>query len=299
MDIKEADSWFTKTFDLPVASSLTLEGGQKPTALLSAKIVGYQYRQTMSSPLEQFVLVDISGSHVSPGTVAFNRDDKRGGFTDQLELRIWFADDGAFFVTKSGPDTTSESGSASSSMSYTVDVGTFGKTATANAAWSITSGVSRSIPDFELISRTGATGDRELNHLYRMRLIGESKYSVPPDAVEFASSALGLVREPPPRAVGDLPIYSSALFRRPSAADGTRTLKISLRHRVMTIEKTFFPGPPPGLFPIYQPEKPDEKQLHVIPRWYGSVTAKIEPAIATHEWSFDIDLHDGDATVHA
>lgn len=298
MDIKEADSWFTQTFDLPVASAVTLEGGQKPTAMLSAKIVGYQYRQTLSSPWEQFVLVDLSGSHVSPGTLAFERDDKRGAFTDRLELRIWFADDSDFFVTKSGPDTTSESGSASRSMSYTMDGGFFGLTPTANAAWSITSGVSRSIPDFELISRTGAEGDRALNHLYRLRIIGESKYSVPPDAVDF-DSGIGRVREPPPRATGDLPIYSSALFRRPSAADGTRTMKISLRHRVMTIEKTFFPGPSPTLIPIYQPDRPDEKQIHVIARWYGSVTAQILPAIATHEWSFDIDLLNGGAKLHA
>lgn len=297
MEPAEAPVWFSQTFDLPPASNVVFFGGQAPVVLLKATIAGYQYRPKLTAPIEQYVLVDLSGTTVSPGKLSADRDDKRGAFTDRIELRIWFENEPRLVVRKAGPASSAEGGSSSKSMSYSLSGGFFGETVTANAAWSINSGVTQELPDFEILKDVGVEHGSALKHTYRLKLIDGAVYTYPIDAVELSKS--GRVRSLPPKAISDLDIFSSVLFHTPQAIGGRRRLRVNLAHRVVMVEKTFqlmvslLLAKPRD----YDRNRENVAQTSILPCTLGMVKIDTAPSTATYDWTFDIDLAQGGASL--
>jgi hypothetical protein len=293
----EAPPWFTRTFDLDPTSSLVFVGGQTPTVLLRVLVSGYQYRRKVGAPVEQFVLVDLSNTTVSPGRMRVDKDDIRGAFTDRVDVKISFDDEPAMIVRKAGPDTTAEGGSASESMSFSVSGGFFGETPTANLGWSISSGVTRQLPDFEIQKDVGANRGRALEHRYRLRVIDGAVYNIPTDAVKTTGS--GSIRRVPPKASHDLDIFSSVLFHTDTALQGKRRLRVHIDHRMVTVEKTYMlpnlaPGSPARAYDV---SREDQYQRAIIGCALGWLKVDVTPSVAAYDWLFDIDLTTGDVDI--
>jgi hypothetical protein len=294
----EAPTWFTRTFDLNPTSTTVFAGGQAPTVLLRAVVSGYQYRRKVGAPLEQFILVDLSNTTVSPGRMRVDKEDIRGAFTDRVDVKISFDDEPKMNVRKAGPDTTAEGGSSSQSMSFSVSGGFFGETPTANLGWSISSGVTRQLPDFEIQKDVGATGGKALEHRYRLKLIDGAVYNTPMNAV--MSTGSGSIRRVPPKAAHDLDIFSSVLFHTDTAVQGKRRLRVHFAHRMMTVEKTYMA--PILLSPTsparnYDISREDSYQQPIIGCGLGWLKVDVTPGIATYDWLFDVDLTAGDVDV--
>ena len=291
----EAPAWFDPTLDLQPSTTAMIVGGQQPTVLPVVRIAGYQYHAKIGAPLEQFVLVDLSGTVVSPGKVLFDRDDKRGYFTDRVEVRLWFEDEPRLTVRQAGPATSDEGGSASTSMSFSVSGGFFGETPTANVGWSISSGVSQQLPDFEIQKDVGSEGRAALRHAYVLRLIEGNVYYDPIDAVDATSS--GHIRRLPPKAGHDLDVFSSALFHTPTAIGATRRLRLQITHRVVCLEKTYQLPAMGTKGQPYDRSRSDSSQSCLVSCSLGWLKVDVGAVSVTHDWAFAVDLDHGDATV--
>jgi hypothetical protein len=290
---KEAPPWFSRQFDLPPATNVVYPNGQKPVVLLKVKLAGYYFREKLSDPIEQFVLVDLSNTIISPGNLSANRDDKRGAFTDRVQLRVWFENEPRLVVRHAGPASSSEGGSSSKSMSYSVGAGFFGETGTGNVGWTISSGVTVQLPDFEIQKNVGAERGSALNHTYQLKLIEGAQYNYPIDAVDLSSS--GRVRTLPPKATHDLDIFSSVLFHSDQAIKAKRQLRVQLVHRLVKVEKTFGIIWSPLTFKPqkYDPSRENQAQHSILGCTLGQVTIDTQPASATYDWKFEVDLDKG------
>lgn len=293
----EAPPWFTKSFDPSPTSQTVFVGGQTPRVLLKMRMAGYQYHPKITAPLEQFVLADLSGTIVSPGALTVNKDDKRGAFTDRVDVRVWFENEPLLTVRQAGPETSTEGGSSTQSMSFSLSGGFFGDTATANVGWSISSGVTQQLPDFEIQKDVGEEAGMALRHSYRLRLIEGAVYRDPIDAVETTGS--GRIRNLPPKSMHDLDIFSSVLFHTPFAISGTRRLHVQVAQRLITIEKTYMlPSPIAGSPAVpYNRDRADQAQSSVIGCTLGWLKVSTVPTVATYDWVFDVDLANGDVAL--
>jgi hypothetical protein len=298
--------WFSHTFDplpegppticndVPESRLIKTNENQTPHAHVTAKIEGYKYVQDpndLNCPVEQFVLVDLSGqgNGVDPGKLAYQGSNKCGAFTDRVQVQISFLDEPRLLVRASAPDTISESGSvsSSSSKSFSIDGGFLGPAGmgTLTGSWSISMGFSQSIEDFAIENSTIGTGNTAGVHVYSLRMLHGGTYSTPEDVLKYGGwQAL------PSRAKSDLPIYSCVLFHSPVEIDATRTLHIQLVHRVMIVEYSFnhfdgFDDLPADTVP----EDWDE------PRRFGGrppsyVLGYCTPTLIKRDWYLQVDL---------
>src|SRR4029077_3596490 len=126
------------------------EPNQVPQVRLQANFKCYRILAADKKTFEYLLLVDLTDSAVQPGNLQSDTPMSRGYYTDKVKVRMWF-EDTRIVVKSDAPQTTEEGGSTSSSTS--LSGGFFGETGTVNA--SISAGVVTSVPDFELLNKTG------------------------------------------------------------------------------------------------------------------------------------------------
>jgi hypothetical protein len=276
--------WFE---DPPEESNIVLVGGQAPQARLRAKFQLYSYRvdDKPGTPREKFVLVALDGSTVHPGTMLFNQADKRGFYTESVQVTMRFLDSSALVIRDDQPKASEEDGSVSNSISLSLGGGFFGETPTGSAGASIGNTITESLPDFEFVNDT--VGDT-VNHTARLRLVGKNAYRHPPDLVD-PSSLTDVLSDLPPRAVSNMPLISQALFHAPNGLTTSETLRIELTHRLMCVEKTLAPWEllrigGPGNQVVYDANRPNERQqVHV-----ADLHLDIDPLVAPYAWEFEV-----------
>jgi hypothetical protein len=263
-------------------------------------VAGYQYHPDLTATkVEQFVLADLSGTIVSPGKLTADQNDKRGYFTDRVDVRVWFDNEPRLTVKQAGPDTSAEGGSSTQSISFSVSGGGFGETPTGTLNWSISSGVTQQLPDFEIDKDVGVEAGHALSQSYRLKLIEGAVYRDPIDAVN--PSGWGSVRDLPAKARHDLDIFSAVLFHTPEAIGATRRLNVRVTHRVVYVEKSYMlPNPFSGSpAKAYDRSRSDNPQSSVIGCTMGWLVVDTRPTLITDDWAFDVDLANGGVAVAA
>ena len=230
--------WFENR-DLP----FTVES-QNGEIRLNAKFQLYVYRTTLSAPAQKFLLVSLEGSEVKPtqDSLVKDQDDIRGWFTEDVTVGIGFdnAAPGEIVVSKDAPDTTSETGSVSSSVSLNFSGGFFGDQATGTAGLAISNSFSASLSDFSIINRS--TDSAVLHEMYLSMTREGHPYRNPKDLVDMTAGGQFtgcLLFHLPDRAVSNLPLASQALFWAQNQLDQDRTLRITITQRLRKVEKTF------------------------------------------------------------
>jgi hypothetical protein len=295
---------FFKQFDpLPEPSQTVLIGGQTPNIHLRPTITGYTYRERPTAERQVFALVDLNDTTLSPGRLTWNKDDKRGWFTDRIEVRMGFEDDPNLLVRSDAPQTTAVNGSISSGTSDSYSIGLFGETPTGNIGGSISAGVSQSVPDFEIINTSGDTEPPVTAiHTYRLRLADGAGYHHPPDLVDTSYPGLGSVRALPPRATSNFPIVSSALFKSSVNIEATRRLAIEVDHRIVRVEKTYKPVLHIGLLAAkevrYDPKRENEPQRtqFLTGGGIGMVAIDTSAMVLTYRYVFSVDFRNNGVT---
>ena len=298
-DQEDTNLWFSEEFILPERTKElgAPASGQITHMMPRMKISGYRFWNTEKGPLHQMVLVNLSETSVSPGTLTADQDDKRGAFTDRVEVRVWFENEKRLLVKSAYPDTSVEGGAASTSVSYSLGPGWMGVHPMFNANWSISAGVTQSIPDFEILRNVAGAGGAILEHIYRLRLVGGAVYDHPIDAVN-SSGWSGSVNSPPAKARADFTLVSSVLFYTPEPLNSIARLKVSILHRAMLVEKTSMPGAGMiALMPKYDPLRDNERQMSFLSNWSGYLKVDTYPFINKQEWAFDVDLKSEDGGV--
>jgi hypothetical protein len=302
-----APAWFAEDFVLP-ASTSTLENpvaGQTVTIAPRIGISGYRFRPKLANnpPLHQLVLVNLADTVVSPGRLLVDQNDKRGAFTELVDVRIWFENEKRLLVKQAFPDTSIEGGSASQSVSYSLGPGMMGHMPMFNANWSISAGVTQAIPDFEILKNVGVSGGAMLEHSYRLRLVSGNVYGGPQDIVD-TGGVKGSIRELPAKARSDFNLVSSVLFFSREEIKATPKLKIRIAHRTRFVEKTLLPiggvlpDPIRGLLGAaadlalgpYDMLHPEKTQAFTLSGWLGSIVVVAVPFIHHEEWTFQVDL---------
>jgi hypothetical protein len=105
----EAPAWFTGDFsDLP-DRHFDIEGGQRSSMRPRFKVSGYRripQGGKIENDLQWLIRVDCTNSSVHPGSLIWNREDKRGYFTHALKVRIGFRDEDGYSSVWSLPGTS-------------------------------------------------------------------------------------------------------------------------------------------------------------------------------------------------
>jgi hypothetical protein len=292
MAVDTAKPWDTFDQELqPDGVSTIFTSGQRPKVTLRPVISTYRYQRNTGAPVEKFILVDLTDTTVQPGNLTSNAGDKRGFFTERVTVKVHLEDDGAFAIRKDAPPTTAQGGSSSSSLSYSLSVGAFGDTGTFNAGGTISSGVSQSLPDFEIINVTDSSA-KLMEHRYGLRLVDGAVYRGPLDLVDTNATG-GRVRGLNPRATSNLPLQSSVLFHSAQPASGKRRVTVEITHRLMMVEKTYQAMqtvPSSNRFDM----SPDAgRQTHYVPYAFGRIEIDTTPNVTVYPWKFDVDLDTG------
>jgi hypothetical protein len=211
---------------------------------LNAKFDLYVYRDKLSAPAQKFLLVSLEGSVVKPtqGALAKDQDDIRGWFTEDVLVGIGFDDaaPGELVVSKDSPDTTSQAGSVSSSVSLNFSGGFFGDQPTANAGVAISNSFTASLADFSIVNRS--TNDRVLHEVSLSMTREGHPYRAPKDLVDMSVGGQltgALLLHPPDRAVSNLPLPSQAIFWAQQELNNDRSLRVTVTQRLRKVEKTF------------------------------------------------------------
>ncbi len=227
---------------------------QTAEIVLNLDLSLYSYRATDSAAVERFLLVSTEGSFVRPSAnqLMFDQDDRRGWFTEYVELSMCFPTaNGRVVLALNTPPTTSASGSStvSSSLDFSLSGGFFGKEAmgSASAGGSISSSFSLALEDFQLVNTSSGS---DVHHRYQMSMSRGGEFNKPEDLVEqnvggwitdvFKSGAApGRLFELSKRATSDLSLGSQALFHAPHNLTDSLALQVSGKYGLLMVEKTF------------------------------------------------------------
>ena len=248
------------------------------------QLYSYRVDDKKETPREKFLLVSLDGSGVHPGTMDFDRDDKRGYYTESVLVTMSFLDAPDLIIRQDQPESTEEGGSISNSLSLSFGAGFFGNTPTGNAGMGISNTITQTLPDFEFANDTR---DATVRHTARLRNVGGNVYRKPPDLVN-PSSMLSVLCDPPARATTNLPLISQALFHAPNGRSSPASLRIEVVHRMMCVEKTVRPADALPLFRAkdvpYDESRPDQPQHVHTP----GLTVDTDPLIVPYSWDFTI-----------
>lgn len=292
MAVDTAKPWDTFDQELQPDGVFTrFAGGQHPTLTLRPVINTCRYQRNTGAPVEKFILVDLTDTSVQPGALTSNAKDKRGFFTERVTVKVHLEDDGAFAIRKDSPPTTAQGGSSSTSLSYSLSVGAFGDTGTFNAGGTISSGVSQSLTDFEIINLTDSSANL-MEHRYGLRLVEGAVYRGPLDLVDTNATG-GRVRELNPRAISNLPLQSSVLFHSAEPASGKRRVTVEITHRLMMVEKTYQALQSVPSSNHFDTSPDAGRQTHYIPYAFGRIEVDITPNVTVYPWKFEVDLDTG------
>lgn len=274
-------TWFESHESEPVISA----HGQSPAIRLRVGLTLYAFRRDhdKDTPVEKFVLVDLQHTDVTPGTVTFDRADKRGFYTEAVEVTMRFANAAGLEIAEDAPESSSEGGSISSSISFSVGAGFFGETATGSANWGISSSSTVELPDFEIVNDSDGTTVRHAANLRGGMVSG--RYGIPTDLV--IKGIRSELAELPAKARSNFPLVSKALFHAPQGLIEDRTLTIEITHRLMQVEKTVTPL---GFMASVNRLKAYDATRRDQPQHVDWITLQIEtrPWILTRQWNFTI-----------
>jgi hypothetical protein len=221
--------------------------GQTASIRLNAQVDVYQY----STVPQKFLSVNLQGSFVSAGNKLINnRDDKRGYFTEFVDVTIglYHCDDQNqtwdWVVEQGSPSTTMGSTATSSSTGLSVNesAGTFGPIPTIGigAGISIGSTFTKNLSDFKVINRS--TNDSAI-HRYPLAASKDgTPYAQAIDLVDMSAKGQfsgATLFHLPDLAVANLPLISQVIFmiNNTKAADPELTIHVS--HHLMQVEKTY------------------------------------------------------------
>jgi hypothetical protein len=237
------------THQAPVGS------GQVARMALVANLGMYSYRVDALARPQKFLLVTLEGSNISPsvsGAMMANQIDKRGYYTEQVDVKIFFYDDknSEMRRVKHAPSTSGMAGAqtTTSSLEYTVGGGFFGGTPTSNASvgGSISHSWSENLEDFTLIDNSAE--DRIVQTL-RLSAVHGGEYKHPSDLIDqtagditkdvFSGHLPGSVRELPPRATSNIALITQALFMSYRPLAKALGLRIEVTQHLVMVEKTF------------------------------------------------------------
>lgn len=304
-DPAEATPWLQYTIEEQTLMK-ALVGGQNAQVRLNGEIDGYKFFPDPKdlTTVEWFLKLDLGQTTVSPGSQNWEQDDKRGYFTHAIEVKAGFYDDPSFRFKWDTPDTTAEGGSASRSESVSYNVGFFSASPTGSLGGSITSGSGVTYPDFEIVNSSG-TNNEFVHQTFHLRVVGDGKYRIPPDAVEPAYGLQGRVLPPPPRALSNFNIPTKALFHAKAPKLGkTSTLTVEVIHHLVTVEKTWatalwIPTTADKIpwRPKYDPAI-TTPQRQSVTIFGGSVLIDSIPATNAATYKFDVDMTKGTVTRH-
>jgi hypothetical protein len=316
----EAKPWFSRVFE-PTDVSINVGDGQQPRLRLRATISTYRRVPDGQTDkdikwFEWYIKVAVDGTTVQPGKLIWEKDDKRGYYTDSVLLRIWFdsqteekprSTEAKWVIAWDSPDSTPRGGSSSESKSISASAGFFGTTLTANYSESISSGTVQSFPDFEIVNSTGPSGrPGVVEHAYELRLVEGSEYHNPTDLIDIDYKAkTGRVRNlSSQRATSNLKIPSSVLFHNTNSNNSGRVksrLSIALEQRLVAVEKSWAPiAWLPLMSPIpvkhrYERNLPSPTRIP-LGTGAGFILTDIYSCRNAHTWQFDIDMQNGQVT---
>ncbi|HSV65639.1 MAG TPA: hypothetical protein VLJ59_07010 [Mycobacteriales bacterium] len=215
--------------------------GQTARIRINAQVDAYIFDKIPNT----FVTVSLDGTSVKATDaekLATDRDDKRGWYTEWVEVQVTL-DNPDFVVRQDAPQTTMGSGAVSSTTSLSIDAsaGTFGPTPTTNvgAGLTIGSSVSHNLTDFKIQNRST---DQLVKHRYKLAQTSGGAYESPGDLVnmsaagQFQGSPLFTL---PDLAITNLPVLTTVIFMSTSPQQQDVNLSITVTHHLAQVEKTF------------------------------------------------------------
>jgi hypothetical protein len=253
------DRTWTKSFRSRM--ELTPGGSQTAETSLTVEFQMYSFQTDDTSKTIRYLLVSLQGSEVNPsvrGNLASNQDDKRGFYTDSVEVTIEWLDATPLevMIAQAAPASSSWQGGAgtSSSVDFNASLGSFGYTPTAGVSvgGSITNSFTLDLSDYTI--KEIQDGNR-LTHQVLLSMTEGGKYHDPTDLVDMEGGGLGGAWEQlkglvagtipgrlynlPPRAVSSLEVPTQVLFRTAENFNAQRRLRVTITHKCMLVEKTF------------------------------------------------------------
>jgi hypothetical protein len=200
-----------------------VSGGQQSALSLNLTAAGYVQPVNPKDPNsdnECYIVIDLAGSTVSPGTLDKDDSENRGYYTHGIEIRMSLAGEAAipplldWKVDASTPPTSPATGSGSVSTGSSVSGGFFGTQLTATGGWSSSESGGRTYQDYEVKNNTThktvqGTGSEEAVYDLALRLCDTGPYRTPFSLIKADDSYLAGL---PPRATADLPLTSAASF---------------------------------------------------------------------------------------
>lgn len=225
------------TFDtLPIKKTQTVSSvdsysAQTLTYLLNPTLTVVSSKAPLSSDVsEKFLYVSLEDSSVIAGPMVEDTTDKKGYFTEKLEVLIELED---AVLRQSRPLTTAVGGSHTDSTDQSINVGIFGRDPNASLSISHNSSTSTSSQDYNIANYSDASVKLD----YSLGLVDGASYNTPTDLVGSVFDQCNL-HALPPRAATSLPLDAKAVFSCSDDLDKQRKLKITLKHTVTLVEKT-------------------------------------------------------------
>ncbi|WP_146217120.1 hypothetical protein [Falsiroseomonas bella] len=225
--------------------------GQKVEVQIIANLGLWTRRVDIASKPEHFLLVSLKGSTVTPslsGKLIYDETDKRGWYTDSVEVEIYFDNPNGLIRVDDSPETSGMVCSATTTTSIDFNMGTgfFGETSTGNvsASGSISSSWTESLEDFRFVR---VASDIKVHHVLQLSAVKGGVYNTPTDLIDptqffsdvFSGHLPGKLKELPARATSSIGLVSQALFKSSREMSGTRELRIEIKYHLSCVEKTF------------------------------------------------------------
>lgn len=209
------------------------------------------------------VFATLEGSVIQPGAMAYDQEDIRGFFQDEIDVKMWIGPDAKtktaspdFRRVHDQPGSVNGTGSSSSSLSVSISAnvsgGFFGGTPTANVGGSIgqteTHSYSHSLQDFEV---KNTSHSHQIHHVYAMMQSEQGvPYTTPTDlwpeynhenlVDDFCGTQLN---DPPALAKSNLSLHSMAFWKAAHTNDFTSPLYLhfEIAQRLQYMEGTNYP----------------------------------------------------------
>lgn len=222
-----------------------------PSQTLSGRLVakgnfGFQTFQDPNSPgktiEKRTIFIDLDSSEFSAPSNMLNQNDMRGYYVESIRTRMWVQDPTAYVapnfahpdwhIEQEAPNTTNQTGSITSSISFSFDasggVMAADPMATVGAGINISTSHSHALTDFTYIQHSTGTLVDQLVHLTMTK--DGTPYVNAGDLVNsWQSPFVGIrLREIPDMASSNVPILAQAVWMNQSPAGLQRHLLVAI-----------------------------------------------------------------------
>jgi hypothetical protein len=202
----------------------------------------------------KFVTVNLAGSNIAAGQLAYDQKDKRGFYLHQLKVLI-STDSEEYYIQKDAPGTSEGRSQFTTTcqLGINLQAGTFGDVPTTGVGgtFSIGESITQDLSDFRTVNDST---ERVAQHIYHMSATKDgTPYTKPEDLLDttIEGQLTGTpLHSVPYLAIDNFGIPSQAIYVSHKPGAGDLQMNITMESTLMYVEKTN------EVFVAYVSEKP-------------------------------------------